>query len=156
LNDYNVIGGYIYAPLSFGEIGQLGFIATPTDTVPHMVICQPNATFDMPVAGSDLPTARIWVGNIGPADLHITTVYLGGRGVSSEPFSFHILDSNCARTSGGSTPVPVLPPWGGCYVDILFTPQGPGLHTNALYIIGDSPDSPQIVQLSGIGQSDTF
>jgi hypothetical protein len=157
LNDYNVVAGYTGAPLASGEIGLLGFIATPTDTVPHMVICQPNVTFNMPVPGSAFPIARIWVGNTGPADLHITTVYLGGRGVSSEPlYSFRILDTNCAYAASASMPVPFLPPWGDCYVDILFAPQGPGLHTNSLYVIGDSPDSPQIVQLSGIGQMDTF
>jgi hypothetical protein len=157
LNDYNVIAGHVYEARAVGEIGPLGFIATPTDTVPHMVICQPNVTFNMPVASSDFATARIWVGNTGPADLHITTVYLGARGVSSEPpFSFRILDTNCADAASASMPVPFLPPWGDCYVDILFAPRGPGLHTNSLYVIGDSPDSPQIVQLSGIGQVDTF
>jgi hypothetical protein len=156
LNDSNVIAGGINAPFASGEIGQLGFIATPTGTVPHLVICQPNVTFNTPVPDSPLPTARIWVGNTGPADLHITTVYLGTREESSDPSSFHILDTNCARVAGGSTPLPFLPPWGDCYVDVLFAPRGPGSRTAALYVIGDSPDSPQVVQLSGIGPMSTF
>jgi hypothetical protein len=163
INDFNVIAGTIGVVLPSGEYVQAGFIARPTGVLPQMVICQRFITFGRATfAGPSL--ARIWVGNLGPADLRIGTVYVGTSGAATDdPFSFHIVDSNCARGSwsqanppmiGATTSLESLPPWGDCYVDVGFFPRGPGTRTGALYALGDSPDSPQVVQLSGEGVSE--
>jgi hypothetical protein len=160
INDSNEIAGTIGVVLPTGEYVQAGFIATPTGVLPHIVVCQRFTTFGR--ATFDRPSfARIWVGNLGPADLRIGTVYVGNSAAAiDDSNSFDIVDSNCARGTWSqpnppvieaTTPLEFLPPWGDCYVDLGFFPRGPGNRTAALYVLGDSPDSPQVVQLSGEG-----
>lgn len=150
LNDYGVLAGIAFGPGQSGGIHSIGLVITPSGEVPHLVICQPFLTFDPQPVGTRSSEMRIWVGNTGPADLRIGEVYVG-TGDTYQPRSFIVTHTNCVLSPGGPDSVPFLGPWGDCFVDIAFAPQGPGEQTAELYVIGDSPESPKAVSLSGTG-----
>jgi hypothetical protein len=151
LNDNGAIAGTLYGPDQSGQDHARGVVAMPSGELPHAVTCQPSLVFGSQPVGTFSPLMRIWVGNIGPADLRIGAVYVGAVPGSDQRVDFGVGRTNCAPSSGGPTPVPFLVPWGDCFADIAFFPRTAGDQTGVLYVISDSPDSPKLLPVSGTG-----
>ncbi len=87
----------------------------------------------------------IYVYNAGDATVTIDRVETTG--------SFQIYSSNCeAATIAGVTPGPTF---SHCYVYITFTPTATGAQTGTLTILSSSPNSPNVLNLSGNGITPT-
>jgi len=131
----------------------LGVIATPTGIYPHIKFS--NTTWNFaphPIGGYSGP-GTIYVSNPGPADLHISAMYLGETGKSTDHAgAFHIDESNCTTLPFGAPPgLPSIPPGGWCYLKFRFSPVIAGWQTAAIYVASDAADAPEIIPIGGEG-----
>ncbi len=108
-----------------------------TSPLPAVTLVPGSLTFTSTTAGSTSPAQNITVASAGTATLHISSVLLGG----SNPTDFQI-----ASACSGSYPVSST-----CNIAVTFAPLGTGQRTATLTISDDAPNSPQSVQLTGIG-----
>jgi hypothetical protein len=153
INDRNVVLGSFYQSSPSGSGSELvGLIATPTGILPQAKVSHRSWAFDSHPIGETSGLGRIFISNSGPADLHIGSLYVGDtRQASDRVNSFHVTNSNCAPVPDGPPNLPFIPPGGWCFVDFRFTPEAPRWQTASIYIPTDSPDSPLMIRLGGIG-----
>lgn len=109
----------------------LGPIATLTPT---------SLSFGSELIGSVTQPQTVSLANSGNADLHITSISLGG----SDPGDFGMTTTcpaNGAALAAGST----------CSISVTFAPTTSGGRTATVQISDDAPGSPQSLSLSGTG-----
>jgi hypothetical protein len=124
-----------------------GFVATPTGLTAELTPSNDSWTFSPNPVGVPGGQGRIYLNSKGPADVHVTSIYVGD---ASWPGSFALTDQTCTQT-GTRTPTATLTPGDWCAIDFQFTPKIAGWQTAAIYIVTDSPTSPIVIPLGGTG-----
>lgn len=151
LNDGNVVVGSVAQGSE-----SVGFIATPTGLVPHILVSNDSWTFGPQLLGKLGGYGRIYISNVGLADFHPQEIRFGQTGQSTDHLqSLGISGTNCPGVPGYSLPGTMAPgDW--CYFDFSFTPQAPGWQTAAIYIPSESPESPRVIPIGGTGIGSTL
>jgi hypothetical protein len=80
VNDYGVVIGNNGSGIGLGT----AFIATPTGVFPSLELSNSSWTFGIHPVGETVGLGRIYVNSKGPADLHITSVFVGKTGQSTD------------------------------------------------------------------------
>jgi hypothetical protein len=124
-----------------------GFIATPSGLTADLVPSNDSWTFSPNPVNVPGGLGRIYLNSNGPADVHVTSIYVGDASV---PGSFALTGQTCTQT-GTRTPTSTLRPGDWCSIDFQFTPKIGGWQTAAIYIVTDSPSSPIVIPIGGMG-----
>lgn len=124
-----------------------GFIATPIGLTAELTPSNDSWTFSPNPVGIPGGLGRIYLDSNGPADAHVTSIYLGSE---SWPGSFALTGETCTQ-KGATTPTATLTPGDWCAVDFQFTPKIGGWQSAAIYIVTDSLTSPVVIPIGGMG-----
>ncbi|MBI4518167.1 MAG: choice-of-anchor D domain-containing protein [Deltaproteobacteria bacterium] len=114
---------------------------------PAATLSPPSLDFNGQPVGSMSRIQRFDLTNNGLSPLHITSMVLTGANTSDFSVSFYTY--NC----GWVTPPTTFGVGVTCSLDVRFTPTGSGPRTAFLTMTDDAPDSPQDLQLTGMGTS---
>jgi probable HAF family extracellular repeat protein len=154
VNDRNAVVGTISSNSPGLGAQTVGFIATPTGVFPHAQLSQTSWTFGSHVTGETSGLGRVFVSNTGPADLHIPALYVGVTGQTVDPRqTFQVTQTDCGKwiPPGFVVEPGTIPPGASCFLEFTFTPQVRGWQTADIYIVDDSRQSPEIVEVGGTG-----
>src|SRR6267378_2611457 len=105
--------------------------------VPTVTLTPGSLSFATTTLGSSSPVQNVIVTSSGSAPLHISSVLPSG----ANPADFQV-NSACSGT---------YPSGSSCSIAVTFSPVGAGQRTASLIISDDAANSPQSVQLTGMG-----
>ncbi len=137
VNNSNVVVGQL-----FDNSTAAAFIATPTGITPQVELSNTSWDFGTLAPGTTA-SGTVYVTNTGNGFLHIANLPKYALG-DQYPADYAITGTSCNGEIGIQHT---------CSVSFSFTPSAGGVRTNRIVIIDDAPDSPQVINLHGVGAS---
>lgn len=128
------MGGFSPQPLTNGRYYSMS-IGVNGDGMSSTVTATSSLSFPARTVGTTSTPKRAIVTNTGLAQVVVSNLAITG--------DFAIKKSNCLKG---------IAPGTSCYVAVTFTPTQTGTRTGTLKIFDNASNSPQTVQLSGIGK----
>jgi hypothetical protein len=104
---------------------------------PELVLSSGSLTFDTFGVGASSEPQLLTVTNTGSAPAAISSIAVDGAFAQTNSCEAH------------------LDPGSSCIVSVTFTPTAVGLQTGSITITSNTPDSPQVVTLTGTGGAST-
>jgi hypothetical protein len=123
------------APSSPQSVQLSGIGVAPPPPKPAVTLVPGTLSFPTITQGTTSGPLTVTVTNSGNATLHITSVVVGGN--NSKDFSS---GDNCVGTFAANA---------GCTINVTFAPLAAGLRSETITLTDDTPDSPQVVSVSG-------